>query len=1196
MKKIRGAGGGGKGGGGGGRAPVEAPDSLRSIAYASVLDLVSEGEIEGLVNGLQSVYFNETPLQNSNGTFNFTGATVFEATGTQAQSYIPGFADVRNEIAVGVEVTQPTSVTRQITDANIDAVSVRISIPALARQDTATGDINGTTVRYAIDVQSNGGGFVPQILGAQWQVESATVVSNTLARTTVAASQMRIAVRDTFSFDSNNVPQPAIFSVEYKKISDTVWRTDGINITQNIDKLSPVRVITSLFSVDTIFTTPPLEEDFWEMRLVITSGIPQIFNAEANVGTPFATITGKTTSKYERSHRIELFGEAPWDIRVRRLTADSTSAVLQDKTFWESYTEIIDGKFRYPNSALLGVRIDASQFQAVPRRAYDLKLLRIRVPSNYNPETREYTGIFDGTFKIAWSDNPAWCFYDLITSNRYGLGDYIPEAQVDKYTLYAIGRYCDELVPDGFGGTEPRFTCNLYLQTREEAFNVVNVMASIFRGMPYWANGALTLGFDAPADPVYQFTNANVVGGRFSYAGSALKARHSVALVTWNDPTDFYRQKVEYVEDANAIALYGIVEKQIAAIGCTSQGQAHRVGRWVLLTEQTETEVVTFQTGLEGFAVSPSQIIQVADEARAGTRKGGRIVAATATTVTLDAPTTDVGEKISFLQPNGELLHRTILAVDGNEVTVATMSVVPQVNSIYVIETSQLKPQLFRVLSAVEGEGVVEITALAHNPSKYGAVEEGLQIEERPISVLSAEVAPPQNIVVSESLYEETADILVLVNISWEPVPNATSYIVTYRVDERNYITLPSTSATSIDIRDALEGVYDIRVQGVNALGRRSLPTNTQAVIYGKSAPPQDVTGFSVNIVGPEAHFTWNPVPDVDLSHYKIRYSSLTVGATYSDAIDLIPKISRPATFATAPAMTGTYFIKSFDKSGIASINAAEIVTLVDSIEGLNVVEITDQHPDFAGVKTGTVAIDGKLQLDTSLLFDDKPGLFDDAIGNFDGGGGNIATSGEYEFDDFVDLGNVYTSRVTAEIVTTRIDYVNTFDSAEGLFDSRDGDFDGDVNAFDDVNVEFYVAITDDDPAGTPTWSDWQQFFVGDYTARAFKFKVVLTSSDPQATPAVSVLSVEIDMPDRVTSGDDIASGTDAGGKLVTFNRAFKVAPALGIAAQNLQQGDFYEIITKTPSGFTIRFKDLNGNVVNRTFDFTAAGYGSLAI
>jgi hypothetical protein len=389
---------------------------------------------------------------------------------------------------------------------------------------------------------------------------------------------------------------------------------------------------------------------------------------------------------------------------------------------------------------------------------------------------------------------------------------------------------------------------------------------------------------------------------------------------------------------------------------------------------------------------------------------------------------------------------------------------------------------------------------------------------------------------------------------------------------------------------------YDVRARVINALGVRSAFTTASHQIVGQTAPPQNVIGFMVNIVGNTAHFRWDAVTDLDLSHYKIRYSSLTTGATYSNAIDLIPKISRPATFATAAAMTGTYFIKAYDKAGIASTTAAEVVTLVDSIEGLNVIEVVNEHPLFLGNKTNTASIDGLLQLDTAILFDSAEGEFDDFVGLFDGGGGNMSASGEYEFEDYVDLTSVFTSRVTASLEFIRLDYVNTFDAASGLFDDRQGFFDGDESTYDDVNVEFYVSTTNNDPAGTPVWSEWRPFFVGDYTARAFKFKVILTSTDPQATPGISLLSVSIDMPDRVTSGDDIASGTAAGGKVVTFNKPFAAIPALGIAAQNLQQGDFYEIPTKSRSGFTIRFKDSSGTIVDRTFDYVAKGYGSLTV
>jgi hypothetical protein len=351
-----------------------------------------------------------------------------------------------------------------------------------------------------------------------------------------------------------------------------------------------------------------------------------------------------------------------------------------------------------------------------------------------------------------------------------------------------------------------------------------------------------------------------------------------------------------------------------------------------------------------------------------------------------------------------------------------------------------------------------------------------------------------------------------------------------------------------------------------------------------------------MNIVGSEAHFTWAAVPDLDLSHYKIRHSRETSGATYANAVDLISKIARPAVSAVAPAMTGTYFIKAIDKLGNASVNETAIVAIIEEIKGLNIVETITESPTFVGVKTEcNVTPEGLLILDTAIDFDDVSGFFDDLDGDFDGGGGTTSTLGTYEFSNVVDLGSVYTSRVSAFVQTGRIDYVNTFDDAVGLFDDRLGEFDGSPNSFDDTNVELQVSVTDGDPAGTPTWSEYRKFFVGDYKARAFRFKAILTSQDAQATPTISVLQVSVDMPDRVTSGDDISSGTDAGGKVVNFSPAFKATPALGIAAQNLASGDYYEIVSKTNSAFTIRFKNSGGTVVDRTFDYVARGYGELA-
>ena len=1202
-KIIKGAGGGGGGkgggGGGGGRVAQESPDTLRSIAYANVLDLVSEGEIEGLADGLKSVFFNNTPLQNENGSYNFSGATIVSTTGTQDQSYIEGYPAVENEVGVSTEVLYTVPITRQITNQDVDAVRVTIGIPQLTQQNTTNGDLTGTSVEYAIEIQSNNGGFVPQILGAIWQPNSITKVSDILAQANQPVYQMQIQVSD-----SSNA---AVYSVEYKLQSDPTWVTTGMQIQNDVqsqevgyyDSEGNYLTYTATTTVKT-FTTPSLQEGLYEMRVSVTSGSPVISAVNGNIGVPYATISGKTTSKYQRSHRVKLNGEAPWDVRVRRLTFDSNSAALQNKTIWDSYTEIIDGKFRYPNSAIVGVRIDSSQFDSIPTRSYDLKLLKIKIPTNYNPLTREYTGIWDGTYKVSWSDNPAWCFYDLLTNERYGLGKFVPESQVDKWTLYEIGRYCDELVPDGFGGTEPRYTCNLYFQTRDEAYRVINDMASIFRGMPYWASGAITLGYDAPSDPVYQFNNSNVIDGVFTYQGSGLNTRHTVALVTWNDPEDFYRQKVEYVEDSNGIARYGIIQTEVFAVGCTSRGQANRVGKWILFTEQSETEVISFKTGLEGNQIRPSNVIQVADEARAGYRIGGRIESASANVVNADQVVSSIsniiGGTLSVILPSGNLESSIITNAQQNSITVATpFSEVPADNSVWMIQTSLLSLQTFRVTSIIEEKDGFVITALAHNPDKYGNIEQGLKLQPRIISSLTVVPSAPNNLVATESLYEEGADVNVLITLSWSPVQGATGYQVSYRVGERNYVTLPVTSSTSIDLRNALDGEYSFKVFAINSLGKRSLPTELTTQIYGKTAPPADVTNFAVNIIGNQAFLSWIPVIDLDLSHYRIRHSRDTVGATYSDSIDIIDRVARPANTAVVPAMTGTYFIKAYDKTDNSSLNAAESVAIIDDIGGLNIIETIIESPTFAGEKVECSVGDLGLILDTSLDFDDLIDLFDDVTGLFDGGGGTTSTEGTYYFGNVVDLGSIYTSRLTAFVQVGRVDYAFSFDSKTGLFDEAQGEFDGDADVFDDTNVELWVSTTEDDPNSSPAiWTAYRRFFVGDYTGRGYRFKAVLKSQDTSSSPILKTLKVIVDMPDRVIGGDDIASGTDSGGYSVVFTPSFKITPAVGIMGQNLEQGDFYEIPTKSASGFTIRFKNSSGTVVSRTFDYVAKGYGEL--
>ncbi len=782
--------GGGKGGGSSARVAQEAPDSLRSKAYARVVDLVCEGEIEGLSAGLQSVYLDDTPIQNSDGSYNFTGVTLEARTGTQQQNYIPGFSSVENEVSVGVECKFGQPVVRSITDPDVDAVRIKVSIPTLTLQDTTNGDLNGTSVTYAIDLQSRGAGYV-QIL-----------------------------------------------------------------------------------------------QD---------------------------TVSGKTSSRYQRSYYVPLSGTGPWDVRLRRITADSTQTSLQNKTFLESYTEVIESKLRYPNSALMALRVDASQFTSIPRRSYDLKLLRVRIPSNYFPETRSYAGVWDGSFKVAWTDNPAWCFYDLVTNTRYGLGNYMHESQVDKWALYRVAKYCDELVPNGLGGYEPRFTCNLYLQTREQAYKVVQDMASVFRGMAYWSGGAITVTQDAPQDPIYQFTAANVVDGEFAYQGSSAKARHTVALVSWVDPDDFYRQKVEYVEDLAGIARYGVVQADVVAMGCTSRGQANRVGKWLLYSEQSESEIITFRTGLEGAVVRPGDVIKVADASRGGMRLGGRIAAATTVSVTLDQDLPAGSWRISVVLPTGVVEERQVGSLSGQTVGVTSaFSMAPQVGAIWVLSSTLVEAQLFRVVQVAESEpGIHEITALAHNPSKYAAIEQGLALQPRAITVLSTTPAAPTGLTVTESLYRVKDQALVLIQLGWEQVFGALEYQVTYRVNGGNNVTLPKVSSTYLEIRNAEAGDYVFTVRAVGVSGKLGNSASLSQSILGKLQPPDDVQDFVVLRRTTDLLLSWSANTDADLSGYEVR-----VGIGWDSGVLVGQTAGTQLVHDQSESGQYNYYIRAFDTSG----------------------------------------------------------------------------------------------------------------------------------------------------------------------------------------------------------------------------------------------------------------------------------------
>ncbi|QNB10830.1 host specificity protein J [Paraburkholderia tropica] len=714
-----------KGQSSGGSSGTESPDSLHSTAHAKVLDLVSEGEILGLVAGLQSVYLDGTPIQNPDGSENFSGYSIDWRWGTQDQTYLSGFPSVENEHSVGVELKDTQPWTQAITDLSLSAVRILMAVPQLQQSNASTGDITGYRIEYAIDLSTDGAAFQQVLTGA---------------------------------FD------------------------------------------------------------------------------------------GKTTSQYERSIRIELPGAAlGWTLRVRRTTANANSSLIADTVNLVSYTEIVDAKLRYPMSAVIGLQIDASQFQSVPTRSFDLYGRIIKVPTNYDPVLRTYSGAWDGTFKLAWSNNPAWVFYDLVLNDRYGLGQRVNAAQIDKWGLYSIAQYCDVMVSDGKGAQEPRFTCNVYIQSTADAYQVLQDLAGIFRGMAYWANSQVFAVADMPGDSVYTYTAANVVGGQFKYVGSPRTKRFTVALVSWNDPSDQYKQKVEYVADDAGIARYGVQQTSISAFGCTSQGQAQRVGQWALLTSRLETETVTFQVGLDATIVSPGKVFKVADPNRAGRRNSGRIRAVSGRTVTLDkAPIVNVGDTLTIILPAGTAEKHTVQSVEGNDVTVVdNFSTAPVLQSIWLIESDDLVAQTFRCLSVAEQDGIVfEITATQHEPGKFDAIDNGTRIDPRPITVIPPSVQPPPaNVRLATYNIIDQGIARTVMTIAWDAAANGVAYQAQWRKDNGEWVSVPQTGSLSVDVIGIYQGEYLAAVRAVNAMGVVSIPAySEQTPLQGKTSPPPAVT------------------------------------------------------------------------------------------------------------------------------------------------------------------------------------------------------------------------------------------------------------------------------------------------------------------------------------------------------------------
>lgn len=889
----------------------------------------------------------------------------------------------------------------------------------------------------------------------------------------------------------------------------------------------------------------------------------------------YFSITGKTLTEYKTSTNVILTGSAPWDIRVTRITDDAGSAALNNDIYFSSYTKIIDTKLSYPNSALVGIRIDAKQFRQVPSRGYEVKLLKVKIPSNYNPLTRNYTGTWDGTFTVAWSNNPAWCFYDIIINDRYGLGSFIDQSLTDKWALYEIAQYCDGVDGSGnFVGVlsgfldevsdpiyEPRFTCNLYLQKRKEAYKVIRDMASIFRAILFWSSDVISVVQDKPEEVTYQFTNASVIDGSFGYQGTPARLRHTVAIITWNDPEDAYRQKLEYVEDTTGIARFGVNELQTVAMGCTSRGQAHRFGKWILFSENNETEVVTFQTGLEGANVKPGMIIRTIDSDKAGARYGGRLVSVTGTTITLDNEITletAITYTISFVLPDGSIIDKNITTAAPAETSTieidSVFSVEPIEYSVWVVSSVNLSPEEWRVLDITEEDPTkYTITALEYNSSKYDFIENDLALEIKQSTILTTDIAPVTGLVFEESLYDiGHGNFGTRINLSWDTNLDAVSYMVRWRRDSDNYnfVTVRTNNA---ELSGVGFGIFDFEVTAYNFLGTQSVAdTLLGQVILGVTAPPQDVPSFEVYQNGTSLVLKWGKVTDFDLDGYEIRYLEFTGSGLWEDAIPLT-EIAKGTNITTVDVPDGhwEFMISAIDTTGNYSTNHTSKVILFSSV--FDIISSVSFAPDFAGTLTNMIFHHtGKLVPDSQDLasvgdwdtFDiTVPNPFDDCyyeMAEYDNG-----------FDDI--------SRVSGSIESALVP-INPTGTADPHFDI---DYKLEAGAYD----------------GFEKWG------VGNVEFRYLKARAHIDT-----TSGVSIISEVTRIVDAVEftqKAESVSIGS--GGTIIEFPQPFHLIPYMTVLVVS-GTALLVTITAKSSTQVTINLFDTTGTQQAGTVDWAAIG------
>ncbi|SCM71477.1 hypothetical protein KL86PLE_100229 [uncultured Pleomorphomonas sp.] len=911
------------------------------------------------------------------------------------------------------------------------------------------------------------------------------------------------------------------------------------------------------------------------------------------------TISGKCTSAYDKQYSFQLpqnpSGEsAPWSVRVTRLTSDSNDDDLQNSTYFASLTGIIDVKMIYPDTALFGLAFDAEDFEqsGVPTVEVIADGLLLQVPSNYDPETRSYSGVWDGTFKTAFSDNPAWFYWTVATNKRFGAGKLVDLSAVDKWALYAIAQICDEMVDDGYGDTEPRFAVNAYITEAQNLYDMMQLIASAFRGMSYWGSGAVTATQDVLSDPVALVTRANVIDGEITYASSSLSARHTVVHVKYKDKKDDYRDTVEVVRDEDAILRYGERVKEVDGFGCTSRAAARRLGQWILLTELFETQTATYQAGLDHAMRRPGEIVSIMDPEISSVDYGGRLGAgSTASSLILDRPVVlEAGKTytIHVTMPDGTLASREVVnaATAVSTLALATdLDGVPLNAAIWVLASSSIEPKPYRIVAVVEKEPTIfEVTALEVYIPKYALIDDVGSFDLP--NYASTDFSPPTNISVREYLYLTSAKtVRSAATVGWTPSADTRidTYEVQYREQDGDWLPAGTTRFSYLDVLDLDQGAYQFRVRGYSATTtRRSVwLTSTAILLLGADTVPGDVSGFGISVLGDISTLSWSAVTSLNLDHYVIRYSPNTEGVTWGSAAVLLSHVT--STSAQVPTQAGTYLIKAATASDIESANAALIVTTIPG-SYRNVVDTFEEAPAWPGEMEDVYAANGALRLGSADTLDDWTTLSE--VFSLAYGINGLALSGIYTSAETLDLGDVYTSRLTPAIKAFG-ENVNNVMSTWATLAEVETLAGTDPSSW---SVEMQIRTTNDDPADSPGWSDWVTATVGDVSARAYQMRLRLGSAYRYVTPIVTAATLTVDMPDRIISGNDLSVPID--GLRIDFSPGLKKLTGLSISAQGLETGDYYTITEKDEAGFDILFKDAANTAVARTFDYVATGYG----